>query len=185
MDGKPIDDVQLDFWEADSHGKYDVQYAGREGPDQRAVLRSDKDGGIWFKAIVPVPYPVPYDGPVGKLLKQLGRHCYRPAHLHFWFSKEGYDNLITALYLRGSLYEHTDAVFGVKESLLVDVKEVNDAEMAKKYEVKQGSKLITYDFVLITEEESQKLREKKAMEAMEKLGRHMKIVNGLPVPDVD
>jgi hypothetical protein len=51
--------------------------------------------------------------------------------------------------------------------------------------VKEGSKLITYDFVLVTEEESRKLREENAMKAMEKLGRHMKLYNGLPVPDVD
>lgn len=183
-DGKPVDDVKIDIWEADSHGFYDVQYAGRDGPDQRAVMRSGKDGVFWFKAIVPVPYPVPADGPVGKLLGLLGRHAYRPSHMHFMFEKPGYDHLITALYLRGSKYEHTDAVFGVKESLLIDLKPV-DAEMAKKYDVKEGTKLISYDFVLVSEEDSRKLREKNAMAAMEKLGRRMKLYKGLPVPDVD
>ena len=58
-------------------------------------MKSDKDGVFWFKAITPVPYPIPYDGPVGKLLKMLKRHCYRPSHMHFMFEKEGYDHLIT------------------------------------------------------------------------------------------
>lgn len=94
-DGKPIEGVKIDIWETDSHGKYDVQYEGREQPDQRAVMHSDKEGSFWFKAIVPVPYPIPHDGPVGKLLLLLKRHCYRPSHMHFMFEKEGYDHLIT------------------------------------------------------------------------------------------
>jgi len=75
-------------------------------------------------------------------------------------------------------------VFGVKESLLIDLGTVN-AEQAAKYGVKEGSKLMSYNFVLVTDEESKKLREKNAMTAMEKLGRKMKLWNGLPVPDVD
>ena len=89
-----------------------------------------------------------------------------------------------ALYLRGDPYETSDAVFGVKESLLIDLG-TTDSETAEKYGVKEGSKLIQYDFVLVSEEESRELREKKAMEAMEHLGRRMKLYNGLPVPDVD
>jgi len=182
--GKPIPDVKIDIWETDSKGFYDVQYPGREGPDQRAVMHSDEKGIFWFKAIVPVPYPIPHDGPVGKLLMKLKRHCYRPSHMHFMFEKPGYDHLITALYLRGDPYETSDAVFGVKESLLIDLGTVN-AEQAAKYGVKEGSKLMSYNFVLVTDEESKKLREKNAMTAMEKLGRKMKLWNGLPVPDVD
>lgn len=89
-----------------------------------------------------------------------------------------------ALYLRGDPYETSDAVFGVKESLLIDLGTVT-AEQASKYEVKEGTKLISYNFVLVSEEESKELREKNAMDAMKKLGRSMKLWNGLPVPDVD
>ncbi|SMY20910.1 unnamed protein product [Zymoseptoria tritici ST99CH_1A5] len=182
--GNPVEGVKIDIWETDSKGFYDVQYAGREGPDQRAVMQSDKEGVFWFRAIVPVPYPIPSDGPVGKLLVQLRRHCYRPSHMHFMFAKEGFDHLITALYLRGDPYETSDAVFGVKESLLIDLGTVN-AEQAKTYGVKEGGKLMSYDFVLVSEEESRKLRESNAMDAMKALGRRMKLYNGLPVPDVD
>jgi protocatechuate 3,4-dioxygenase beta subunit len=94
-EGKPISDVKIDIWETDSNGKYDVQYEGREQPDQRAVMHSDNEGIFWFKAIVPVPYPIPNDGPVGKLLKVLKRHCYRPSHMHFMMEKPGFDHLIT------------------------------------------------------------------------------------------
>lgn len=90
----------------------------------------------------------------------------------------------SALYLRGDPYETSDAVFGVKESLLVDLGTVT-AEQAKKYSVKEGGKLLTYDFVLVSDEESKKLRQSEAMAAMEKLGRRMKLYDGLPVPDLD
>lgn len=72
----------------------------------------------------------------------------------------------------------------MKEALLVGLDTVN-AEQAKKYDVKEGSKLITYDFVLVTDEEARQLREEEAMKAMEALGRRMKLYHGLPVPDVD
>ncbi len=93
--GVPLEHVKIDVWETDSKGFYDVQYADQEGPDGRAVLKSDKNGDFWFKAIVPVPYPIPSDGPVGKLLGKLNRHCYRPSHMHFMFDHPTYDPLIT------------------------------------------------------------------------------------------
>jgi protocatechuate 3,4-dioxygenase beta subunit len=184
-EGRGIEGVRVDVWEGDSKGFYDVQYEGRDGPDGRALLKSDKEGGFWFKGIVPVPYPVPIDGPVGQMLKLLGRHAWRPGHLHFMFEKTGYDHLITALYLKDDPYESSDAVFGVKESLVVGMQEVTDEAMATKYGVQVGTKLFIYDFVLVSDKEAAELREKKAREAMEMHGRKMKFFNGLPVPDVD
>lgn len=205
VEGRPIEGVRVDVWETDSKGFYDVQYGEREGPDGRCVITSGKDGGFWFQAIVPVPYPIPHDGPVGKLLKALRRHPYRPSHMHFMFEKPGYDHLITyvqtlqslshkepciadikarSLYVKGSPYETSDAVFGVKESLIVELGTV-DREQAEKYGVKEGTKLLNYDFVLVSDEEARNLRERNAMEAMEKLGKRMKLLDGLPVPDVD
>jgi len=93
--GKPIEGVKVDIWETDSSGHYDVQHPDRDGPDGRCVMRSDDKGVFWFKAIVPVPYPIPHDGPVGQLLIKLGRHPMRPSHMHFMFEKPGYDHLIT------------------------------------------------------------------------------------------
>jgi hypothetical protein len=196
---------------------------GDGGVNGRAVLKSDDEGRFWYKAIVPVPYCIPDDGPVGKMLERLGRHAWRPSHMHFMFEKEGYDHLITyvgfllsppfpsfppspprlsspitdtymfcmliicvsALYLRNDPYETSDAVFGVKESLIVDLSTVT-AEQAKEYGVEEGTKLLTYDFVLVTEEETRKLREELAKKAVEGLGRtDLGIVDGLPILDVD
>lgn len=96
--GQPIENARIDVWETDSKGFYDVQYADHDGPNGRAVLTSDKDGNFWFKGIVPVPYPIPSDGPVGKLLGALNRHCYRPSHMHFMFDHPTYDPLVTYVY---------------------------------------------------------------------------------------
>lgn len=96
-EGKPVQDVKIDIWETDSSGHYDVQHAGRDekGPSERCVMKTDAEGRFWFKGIKPVSYPIPHDGPVGKLLEKLGRHCWRPAHLHFMFEKPGWDHLVT------------------------------------------------------------------------------------------
>ncbi|KAE8375507.1 Intradiol ring-cleavage dioxygenase [Aspergillus bertholletiae] len=182
--GNPIPGVKIDIWETDSTGHYDVQYADREGPDGRCIMNSDDSGVFWFKAITPVPYPIPHDGPVGKLLKKLHRHPFRPSHMHFMFEKEGYDHLITALYLRNDPYETSDAVFGVKDSLVVDLGKAGP-EYAKKYGVSEDHALLTYDFVLVSDSETSALREKNSKVALDKLGRKVKIVNGLPVPDLD
>jgi protocatechuate 3,4-dioxygenase beta subunit len=98
--GDPVAGVKIDVWETDSHGKYDVQYEDRgDKADGRAVIVSDDEGVFWFNAIVPVPYPIPNDGPVGQLLEKLGRHCWRPSHMHFMFEKEGFDHLVTYVFL--------------------------------------------------------------------------------------
>lgn len=182
--GKPVSSVKIDIWETDSSGHYDVQYADREGPDGRCVMKSDHDGKFWFKAIKPVSYPIPHDGPVGKLLEKLQRHPFRPAHMHFMFEKPGYDHLITALYIRGDPYETSDAVFGVKESLIVDFHPANE-DIAKEHNVEIGSPVLVYDFVLVSAQEASNLRDERSKEALSHLGRTVKLIHGLPVPDVD
>lgn len=75
-------------------------------------------------------------------------------------------------------------MFGVKESLVVDLQKV-DSETAQKYDAQEGSLLLRYDFVLVTSEESGRLRDKNALLAMQKLGRKVKLLDHLPVPDLD
>ncbi|KAL6880909.1 aromatic compound dioxygenase [Trichoderma novae-zelandiae] len=182
--GRPISGVKVDIWEADSSGRYDVQYASRQAPSERCVMTSDVDGGFWFRAIRPVGYPVPDDGPVGRLLGLLKRHSSRPAHMHFMFEKQGLDRLITTLFIRGDEYETSDVVFGVKTSLVVDLDKV-DEETAAKHGVPEGTLLLRHKFVLASARETEELRDKNAMEAMERLGLKTKLVDHLPVPDLD
>ena len=90
----------------------------------------------------------------------------------------------SALYLRDDPYESTDAVFGVKDTLLVDFNEV-DEDQARQYSVQMGTSLLSYDFVLVTEDAAMELRQKEAWKAMAVQGQSVKFVDGLPVPDVD
>ncbi|XDG07797.1 hypothetical protein ABKA04_007412 [Annulohypoxylon sp. FPYF3050] len=182
--GRPVSGVKIDIWETDSSGHYDVQHSDRSEPSERCVMVSDGEGRFWFKGIKPVSYPIPHDGPVGKLLERLGRHCWRPAHLHFMFEKEGWDHLITALYVRGDPYETSDAVFGVKQSLIIDIDKVDPAT-AKEYDFPEGGLLLKHDFVLTTKEETEKLRDENAVKALAQLGLQMKLVDHLPIPDLD
>ncbi|KAL4868872.1 hypothetical protein BDV12DRAFT_208938 [Aspergillus spectabilis] len=179
--GHAIPGVQCDVWEGDSKGFYDIQNPHRSAPDGRAVLHSNEAGIFFFRGLVPVPYPIPGDGPVGAMLKLLNRHPNRPGHVHFMLQKEGYDKLVTALYPRGDLYEASDPVFGVKESLIVDLGVV-DEDVGEKYGVEVGTKRLTHEFVLAAVDEASEIRGENARVAMEELGFRGEICEGLPVP---
>ena len=133
--GVPLEGAVIEVWETDETGHYDTQYEGRQGPDYRGRLQSDKNGDFWTL------------GPVGKLLKRLNRHPYRPSHMHFMIIAPGFDTLVTALYVKGDPFETSDAVFGVKSSLIVDIKTVEDDATVQKYGVSKGDWLIDWDFV--------------------------------------
>lgn len=92
--GNTVVGASIDVWETDDTGRYDTQYEGREGPDCRGILTSTEEG-FCFKAVRPVPYPVPTDGPVGDMLRKFKRHAYRPSHMHFKINAPGFDELVT------------------------------------------------------------------------------------------
>ena len=119
VDGGPIDDALLDVWGADEDGFYDVQYADDRCAG-RGRLRTGPDGAYRFWTILPTPYPIPHDGPVGDLLTAAGRSPMRPAHLHVKVAAPGHRTLITHIFLAGDPYLGSDAVFGVKDSLVVE-----------------------------------------------------------------
>jgi protocatechuate 3,4-dioxygenase beta subunit len=119
-DGRPVPNARLDVWEADDEGLYDVQHAD-ERTAGRAHLYCDDEGRYGFWGVTPTPYPIPHDGPVGDLLAAAGRGPMRPAHLHVMVTAPGYHRLVTHAFVAGDPYLHDDAVFGVKESLVVDV----------------------------------------------------------------
>jgi len=124
IDGEPVGGAQLDVWQSDEDGYYDVQHEpdaqGRIEPQARGRLRTAADGTFHFRSILAEAYPIPHDGPVGRMLEALGRHPWRPAHLHFWVQAEGYEPLITHVFRGGDRYLDSDAVFGVRSSLVVD-----------------------------------------------------------------
>ncbi len=126
-DGNPVAGAKIDVWQANDEGFYDVQQKGIQ-PDfnLRGVFRTGADGSYHFRGVKPKFYPIPDDGPVGKLLAALGRHPYRPAHLHYIIEAPGYARLVTHIFDPADPYIASDAVFGVKESLMAEFKPVSD-----------------------------------------------------------
>ena len=116
--GAPVAGARIDLWEADDDGLYDVQRDG--GTAARGWLRSGPDGEYRFWSLRPTPYPIPDDGPVGDLLAATGRGPMRPAHLHFKVTAPGYRTLVTHIFVAGDPHLASDAVFGVKDSLVVE-----------------------------------------------------------------
>ena len=119
-DGAPVVAATIEVWQADDDGLYDVQRPDLAQAQARGVLRSGGNGEFHFRSIVPCSYPIPHDGPVGAMLAATGRHPWRPAHLHFMFSAPGYRTLVTHLFRDGDQYLESDAVFGVRSSLIAD-----------------------------------------------------------------
>lgn len=135
-DGRPIDGALLEVWQANEDGFYDVQKRG-DIPEWnlRGRFQTDSDGSFHFRTVKPRFYPIPSDGPVGHLLTALGRHPYRAAHLHFIVSAPGHRTITTHLFDPDCPYLTQDAVFGVKDSLVVDFRSVEGSSAAWALEV--------------------------------------------------
>jgi hydroxyquinol 1,2-dioxygenase len=118
-DGEAVPGALLEIWECDEDGLYDVQH-GSDHTAARGRLRADAEGNFRFWALTPVPYPIPHDGPVGKLLEAAGRSPMRAPHLHFLINAPAKRTLITHIFVEGEDLRRGDAVFGVKESLVRD-----------------------------------------------------------------
>jgi protocatechuate 3,4-dioxygenase beta subunit len=130
-DGEPLAGATIDVWQADADGFYDVQRPGvLPEANLRGLFTTDGDGAFRFRTVVPRYYPIPDDGPVGELLRATGRHPYRPAHIHFIVRADGYQPVTTHLFDADSPYLDSDAVFGVKESLVREFATVDDPERA-------------------------------------------------------
>jgi hydroxyquinol 1,2-dioxygenase len=130
-DGKPLSGARLDIWQASSDGRYDLQFDNFKGGEMnlRARFRTDAEGRYEFRSVKPTSYPVPSDGPVGRMLNALGRHPFRPAHIHFIISASGYRPLVTALYIDGDRYIDSDVVFGSREQLVVKYRKDQSANI--------------------------------------------------------
>jgi hydroxyquinol 1,2-dioxygenase len=120
LDGKPIEGALLDVWQAQSNGLYDSQDASLNGLHMRGKFRTDAEGRYLVRTVRPVHYPIPSDGPVGRMLRATARHPWRPAHIHFVVSAKGYEPVTTHIFDRIDEYLGSDAVFAVKDSLICD-----------------------------------------------------------------
>lgn len=148
-DGGPLPGAVIDVWQADGHGFYDVQRPDVQPPGNgRGLFTADAEGRFWFRTCVPSPYPIPTDGPVGDLLRATGRHPYRPAHIHFIASAAGHTPVTTHIFVAGSDYLDSDAVFAVKPSLVQDFAATDDPSLAREFGVDNPFRHARFDLVL-------------------------------------
>ncbi|AXF05625.1 intradiol ring-cleavage dioxygenase [Paraburkholderia hospita] len=148
LSGEPVAHARMEVWQADADGYYDVQYEGLEQSQARGVLSTDETGRYYFRSIVAEPYPIPHDGPVGEMLRATGRHPWRPAHLHFMISKGGYQTLVTHVFRSGGKYLDSDAVFGVRSSLIADWLRHPPGTAPDGSQMDTAFYTLEYDFVL-------------------------------------
>jgi len=146
--GTPIPDALLDVWETDENGFYEQQDPRQPEMNLRGKFRTDSEGRYCFVGIKPVSYAIAEDGPVGQLLRTLGRHPFRPAHIHLLISADGFAPVTTHLFVKGDPYLDSDAVFGTKDSLVVDFVRHDSGEEAASYHVTVPFYRVEYDFVL-------------------------------------
>lgn len=147
-DGAPISGAVLDAWQAASTGYYEQQDENQPEMNLRGRFQTDENGYYHFKTVKPKNYPIPGDGPVGKLLDAVGRHNYRPAHIHFIVSAEGFEPVITQFFDADDEYVKSDAVFGVKDSLIARFQRVEDSTLANELDIPIGGWLVEFDFGL-------------------------------------
>ena len=133
-DGSPLPGAELDVWQANDQGFYDVQQPDvQPRANGRGLFTAAADGSFWFRTVVPSYYPIPTDGPVGTLLNATQRHPFRPAHIHFIVTARVYRPLTTHIFVAGSPYIESDAVFAVKKSLIKEFTLIDDPEQAASY----------------------------------------------------
>ncbi len=148
VDGTPLAGAVIDVWQADEAGFYDVQYEGLESARGRAQLHAGDDGGYSFWSVLPTAYPIPADGPVGELLEAGGRGPMRPAHVHFMVAAPGHQTLITHVFVAGDAHLDSDAVFGVKASLIAPFERHDPGSAADGRVLEEPYYTMHYDLVL-------------------------------------
>ena len=146
--GRPLAGAEIDVWHADDDGFYDSQKPSYEaqGPSLRARFVADADGRFSFRTILPCSYPIPTDGPVGELTSATNRHPMRPAHVHFLVKAQGFEPLVTHVFIEGDKYLASDAVFGVKDELVARVERHDEPVMLDGTPGSGPWHLMTYDF---------------------------------------
>jgi len=148
LDGKPIGGALLDVWQAGPNGFYEGQHPSVPEWNLRGKFRTDAEGRYAFRTVKPASYPIPMDGPVGRMITALGRPFYRPGHIHFIFSAKGYERLCTHIFVAGDPCLDSDPVFVVKSPLIADFVRHDSIDEAKARGTTAPFYAVEYNFVL-------------------------------------
>lgn len=147
-DGQPLEGVELDLWHADADGLYSNIHPDIPDFNLRGRFVSESDGSYQVITMLPPPYEIPKDGPTGTVLKALGRHFYRPAHLHVKLSHPGYGEMTSQLYFKGGDYLDNDVAGAVRDELVIELREIDDAAQIAQHGLDRPYTDARYDFVL-------------------------------------
>jgi hydroxyquinol 1,2-dioxygenase len=148
QDGHPIPNALLDFWQTAANGLYPAQDPNQRPDNLRCRMLTGEDGAYGMKVIRPSPYMVPYDGPVGDLLRTGGRHAWRPAHFHVIVSAPGFRSVVTELFDEEDSHIEQDAAFGVRDSIVVKFEQNDSVEDATSHGLKSPFYIVNFDFRL-------------------------------------
>ncbi len=159
VDGAPIKDAVIELWQTATNGLYSNQDEAQPEYNLRCSMKVGEDGRYAITTVKPSPYKLPDDGPVGDLLRATGRNAWRPSHLHFIVVADGYRSLVTQVFSSDDEYLDTDAVFGVRDDLIMEYKETTDMD-ALPTDLEVGTNVtspyykVDFDFVLVPTEAS-------------------------------
>ncbi len=146
--GHPLPGAIVDTWQADGSGTYPIQEEGQDKYDLRGIFEADAQGRYYYTTVLPKPYTVPYDGPVGVLLRAGDRHAWRPAHLHYMIRAKGMRAITTEIFFENTEYVDNDAVFGVRKSLLGKIAPYKADKAGDLPLERKPDAMLKYDFVL-------------------------------------
>lgn len=149
----PLPGAILDTWQADASGTYPIQEQeqGQDKFDLRGIFEADENGRYYYTTVLPKPYTVPYDGPVGKLLRAGNRHAWRPAHFHYIVRAPGMSSITTEIFFDNAEYIDNDAVFGVRKSLIAKIGPAKNVDALGYKLEKKPDAVCEFDFVLAPE----------------------------------
>jgi hydroxyquinol 1,2-dioxygenase len=148
LEGRPIQNAAVDVWQPDGEGLYEAQRPEKQGAYLRAVYRTDREGRYLIRTVAPIGYSIPLDGPVGHLITRTGVSPYRPTHVHFDVSADGYQSVVTHIFKSGDPHLDDDAVFAVKDRLIVDFAEHGPGASPNGEWMSVPYLTANYDFIL-------------------------------------
>jgi protocatechuate 3,4-dioxygenase beta subunit len=147
--GQPVSDVLLDVWQANAQGVYENQDPNQPDFNLRGRLSADANGRFEFRTVLPGAYEVSKAGSVGRLLTLLGRHAFRPKHIHFKLTREGYQPLTTQIYFQGDEWLDSDSIGAAKPELATELHKFDsDSEAATSRRIDRPFFIAEYHFRL-------------------------------------
>jgi hydroxyquinol 1,2-dioxygenase len=147
--GKGLANASIDLWQNADNALYPAQDASQDPHNLRCKIKCDADGSFTLNTVVPKPYTVPYDGPVGDMLTATKRHGWRPAHFHFIAAAPGFQSLVTEIFPEDSEYLESDAVFGVRPGLAIAMPWIDDEAQSKSHRIARPFRLAQFEFRLV------------------------------------